>query len=453
LRKAILLDETVLNNPWIPPAIKSGLTDKQVQFLTCEGREAMYGGSAGGGKSFALLMAALQFVDVPTYHALILRRTYAQLSKAESIMSVSKEWLTGRRDAEGRPANWNGDTYTWTFPGGATLAFGHMKTADDRFNYQGAAYAYVGYDELTQFEELMYTYLFSRQRRKSASEIPLRMRAASNPGGIGHEWVKRRFIDPKTRKPGVVFIPAKLEDNPNLDRDSYVQSLNELDPITRSQLLAGDWNAVAGGRFLPGWFRYFMRRGDYLTFDERRSYHLNECRKFLTVDPAASDNNSADYTVISAWAVTPVHDLCWLGCHRGRWEIPDIVPQIQAAYKRWRASSVGIEAVASNAAVYQLARRTPMTVTQVSPAGRSKLVRATGAMVLASDGRIWLPAPEADPTFPLEDVLAEVSRFTGDDSQDAHDDIVDTLSYAVELRERMPTETARRQVPMVLGNI
>lgn len=444
----------MLNNPWIPPAIKNGLTDKQVQFLTFEGREAMYGGSAGGGKSFALLMAALQLADVPTYHALILRRTYAQLSKAESIMSAAKEWLTGRRDAEGRAANWNGDTYTWTFPSGATLAFGHMKAADDRFNYQGAAYAYVGYDELTQFEELMYTYLFSRQRRKNASEIPLRMRSASNPGGIGHEWVKRRFIDPKTRRPGVVFIPAKLDDNPNLDRDSYVQSLNELDPLTRAQLLAGDWDAVPGGRFEAGWFRYFMRRGDYLTLGERRSCHLyNECRRFLTVDPAASDSNAADYTAICAWGVTPDHDLLWLGCHRGKWQIPDIVPQIESQYRRWKASSVAIEAVLNNVAVYQIARRTSMNVARVSPEGKSKLVRATPAMVLAADGRVWLPAPEADPTFPLEDVLAELTRFTGEPGQDASDDLVDCLSYSVQCRERMPDAEQRRATPMVFGGI
>jgi hypothetical protein len=206
-------------------------------------QEAFYGGAAGGGKSDALLMAALQYVDQPGYAALILRRTFAQLDLPGAIMSRSKEWLTGA-------AHWNDDRKTWTFPSNATVTFGYLENDNDVYRYQGPEFQFVGFDELTQFSEKQYRYLFSRVRRLVDSNVPIRIRAASNPGGIGHAWVKRRFID--ERKPGVVFIPAKLDDNPHLDRAEYVLSLAELDETLRNQLLNGDWGAFEGAAFKVG---------------------------------------------------------------------------------------------------------------------------------------------------------------------------------------------------------
>jgi predicted phage terminase large subunit-like protein len=123
----------------------------------------------------------------------------------------------------------------------------------DHFRYQSAAFQYIGFDELSHFEEQQYRYMFSRLRRLEGVEVPLRMRSASNPGGVGHDWVKRRFIDPGS--PERPFIPSRLEDNPYLDRESYVESLKELDPTTREQLLNGDWVVrPPGGMFKRGWF-------------------------------------------------------------------------------------------------------------------------------------------------------------------------------------------------------
>ncbi|NGX43647.1 MAG: hypothetical protein K940chlam7_01946 [Chlamydiae bacterium] len=111
-----------------------------------------------------------------------------------------------------------------------------------------------GFDETTQFSEIQYTYLFSRLRRGATVNIPLRMRGASNPGGVGHDWVKQRFLIDGVRA-GRVFIPAKLADNPSLDQVEYRASLMELDPVTRLQLLEGDWEARHGGSiFKREWF-------------------------------------------------------------------------------------------------------------------------------------------------------------------------------------------------------
>jgi hypothetical protein len=122
-----------------------------------------------------------------------------------------------------------------------------------KFAYQGAAYQFVGFDELTHFSEPMYLYIgFSRQRRRlgRGTPVPVRTRASANPGGVGHLWVKRRFIDERDTK--VLFVPAKVTDNPGLDAADYAASLAHLPDETRRQLMDGDWGAFesqAFGRF------------------------------------------------------------------------------------------------------------------------------------------------------------------------------------------------------------
>jgi hypothetical protein len=251
-----LLRDTVDRNPWIPVTP----TTPQALFLTRWEQEAMYGGAAGGGKSVALLAAALQFVDVPGYSALLLRRTFPDLSQSGGLMDLAKSWLMGTK------AVWNEQRKVWTFPSGAVIAFGYLDTDADKYRYQGGGYQFIGFDELTQFEERQYLYLFSRLRKRAGMPVPLRMRSASNPGGIGHTWVRKRFItcEPAERIDRA-FVPAKLSDNPHLDQEQYLASLERLDAVTKQQLRDGDWNVThSGGVFDPlmiEWMRKHITAG------------------------------------------------------------------------------------------------------------------------------------------------------------------------------------------------
>jgi predicted phage terminase large subunit-like protein len=234
---------TVTDNPYI----RIRPSRLQALFLAWPGRELLYGGAAGGGKSVALLAGALQYAHVPGYAALLLRRTFADLNLPGALIPLSHEWL------QGTDAKWDGNEHRWTFPSGASLSFGYMASEADKYRYQSSEFQYIGFDELTQFTASMYLYPFSRLRKSDRMPVPLRVRGATNPGGGGHDWVKARFLD--SPHPARRFIPARLEDNPHLDRAAYEESLAVLDPVTRAQLRHGDWKVrPEGNLFKREWF-------------------------------------------------------------------------------------------------------------------------------------------------------------------------------------------------------
>lgn len=234
------LNKYIPHKPW----------PKQAAFLVLALKEGFYGGAGGGGKTDALLMAGLQFADVPDYAGLILRRTYKQLEFPDSILDRAHQWL---RNTDAR---WEAQHNRYVFPNGSKLVFGYLQYDKDVYNYDGPAFQFIGFDETTQFTEFQYRFLFARLRRAKNSPIPLRVRSASNPGGVGHLWVKQRFI--AQRHPERAFIPAYLEDNPSLDRDSYLKSLAELDEVTRLQRQYGDWDVShEGALFKRSWFMNF----------------------------------------------------------------------------------------------------------------------------------------------------------------------------------------------------
>lgn len=283
---------------WIPHEP----TPKQAAFLLLPHREALYGGAARGGKSDALLMFALQYMDVPGHAAILFRRTFADLAQPGALIPRSHEWL-GESEAR-----WNEQTKTWTFPSGATLSFGYMDSPNDHYRYQGTQFQSIGFDELTQFREPQYRYLFSRLTRLAGSRLPLRVRSTSNPGGSGHDWVARRFGLGSYAEPegGAVrpFIPARVADNPHVDVDEYVRSLSELDTLTRRQLLDGDWSARAeGSMFRREWFRF-------------EEHSRTECRWVRRWDLAGSDVKSGTDPDYTAGAL--------VGLHNGVWYIADM---------------------------------------------------------------------------------------------------------------------------------
>lgn len=212
--------------------------------------ELCYGGAKGGGKTDFLLWDFVEpeLIKKQGYRGIIFRRTYPRLTE---IIDRSYKWFSGF-------ATYNKQEKCWEWSSGAKLYFRHCQTEEDKYDYQGHEYQYMGFDQLEEFTGSQYDFL-KVQVRTTDPAIPVRVRATCNPGNIGHLWVKRRFIDKKIPLKvykdefGLtsIFIPAKIKDNPFLTTNDpqYINRLQSLPEHDRRALLDGDWNIFSGQYF------------------------------------------------------------------------------------------------------------------------------------------------------------------------------------------------------------
>lgn len=446
------------------PFIPHVPTSRQRLFLSLPHKEAFFGGAAGGGKSDALLMGALQYVDIPKYSAIIFRKQLTDLSLPGALIPRSQEWLNGT------PAEYKGGQ--WIFPSGATITFGYLSGPLDRYKYQGAEFQYIAFDELTQLTEEDYLYLRSRLRSPRCpdhantpdyrrckvcreyfpiSRVPLRVRSASNPGGTGHQWVRERFnirrhptLRTRTGRflyvgsnPKRPHIPSFLWDNPFLDEAQYADSLSELDPITREQLLSGDWGVTADGRFRKAWLRTYLVKDELIQLgghDSHRVYHLKDCAKFQIIDLAAStregpgDNTRyrkmPSYTVVMTFLLTPDNHLVIWDVDRFREEAPETYQRIKRAYAKHKPMFLGMEFTTMSTHFYQMLQRAGFNMRAFSPQSQDKISRSVDAQNRMEQGRIWFPAED----LPwVDDLYSELFTWTGSPEETA--DQIDCLSY------------------------
>ena len=285
----------------------------QTEFLAASEREVLYGGSAGGGKTMALIADPMRYFHNPNFNGLILRRTTDELR--EIIWKTQELYPKAFKGAK-----WQERKSQWVFPSGARLWLTYLERDEDVLRYQGQAFSYVAFDELTQHSTpFAWNYMRSRLRTTDPT-LPTFMRATTNPGGPGHQWVRKMFIDPspankpfaatdlETGEPMLYpesspkagqplfyrrFIPASLYDNPYLaDDGQYEANLLSLPEMQRRQLLEGDWAIAEGAAFSefrekdhvvepfdipPDWRRF--RSCDY-------GYSSYSAVHWFTIDPA-----------------------------------------------------------------------------------------------------------------------------------------------------------------------
>lgn len=231
------------------------ITKKQQKFINSEAFETLFGGAAGGGKSYGQLVDALLYaLKYKKSKQIIFRSTFADLEK--SLIRVSLEIYPLSI------ADYNSSKHTWKFRNGSIIDFGYIQYEKDVYQYQSAEYDVIRFDELTHFTEFMYTYMISRCR--GANPYPKRIKSSTNPGGVGHTWVKERFIDigePNTvhtckletgQEVTRIFIPSLVTDNKfmlSYDPD-YIKRLDALPEKERKALKYGDWD-IYDGMFFP----------------------------------------------------------------------------------------------------------------------------------------------------------------------------------------------------------
>jgi len=264
----------------------------------------MFGGSKGGGKTETLLRESLRQISNPNYRGVIFRRTFPRLGEIidRSFKYFKRLKLTySAKDIQlGLPA--------WTAPSGAKIAFGHVQHEQDKYSYQGKEFHYLGFDQVEEFTETQYLFLMA-QNRTSDPTIRCYIRSTANPGGIGHGWVKKRFIDSlvpnkikyfkrvldddievqKSDTQGIsrCFVPASIWDNPSLIKadPNYIRRLEQLPEEDKKALLYGDWN-VFKGQYFTMW---------------RNSVHVQDkpivpqYRKFLSLDYGYANPSSVGW--------------------------------------------------------------------------------------------------------------------------------------------------------------
>ena len=401
------------DSPYCPE--EPSLTQKV--FLRTYALEALFGGAAGGGKSSALLMSALQYVDVPGYNAIIFRRTYADLALPGAIMDRFSAWIS-----EIEEIRWNGSIYVATFPSGARISFGYLNNSQDYLRYKGAEFQFIGMDEVTEIREHDYRYLFSRLRRPASgpvSKVPLRMRAASNPAP---NWVRQRFIvegDDNNR----IFVPSKLEDNPGIDADSYRRSLQALDPVERKRLEEGDWWSTTLGTMFDRESIVIMENDEVPTLSP-----MARAVRFwdLAATEPSQSNPDPDWTVGTLMlfdkGISYVLDV---RRHRGKGEdIENLIAQ--TAYEDGRSVPIRIEqepGSSGKALIDQYARYVlPGFDLMGIRATGDKVTRARPFAAAVANGNVRLVRGKW-----LTDWLDEVSAFP---EACAHDDQVDSATGA-----------------------
>lgn len=289
---------------------------RQRAFMARREYEALYGGAAGGGKSDALVIEALRQVHIPNYKALILRKTFPETRELidKSLQYYKQAFPT---------AKYNGSAHLWTFPSGAKIYFGSLNHTQDRLKYSGLQFDFIAFDELTMFTWDEYSFMFSRNR-PSGPGTRVYIRSTANPGGVGHGWVKERFITaapPMTPIPEVVkwkdpdgvehertqhriFVPARLFDNQALmtNDPNYVTRLASMPTALREALLDGSWDSFSGQVFTEF-------RNDPAHYQDRKYTHV--------IDPFRIPDDWAIWCGLD-WGYSRPFSVGWFAVDRNR---------------------------------------------------------------------------------------------------------------------------------------
>ncbi len=423
----------------------------QTAFLKADADIVIYGGAAGGGKTYGALLAALRHHQTPNARVGIFRRDRGRLTNPGGLWDEADKiypYFGGMS---------NQQTLTYKFPQGARISMHGLQYEADVKKHHGSQYSVMIFDELTEFTEYQFFYMMSRNR--SDAGIASYIRATCNPDSTS--WV-RTFIDwwiggdglPIPARSGkvrwfarindslhwadsqydlmrdynlqehdcksVTFIPATIEDNQILLQNDprYISNLRALPEVQKQQLLYGNWNVKADGKvFKQADFKNYIRIPPSYLF------------KVIVVDTAQKTKESSDYTVIQAW-IKVEGSIYLVDQVRGKYEYPDLKRMFIAfATKHLDARNIYIEDAVSGTALIQECSREPGLQGRIKPITRSKdkYTRAYDAQGYVKSGYVFIN-PMSDY---YTDYISEMTAFSGDNSH-AHDDQVDCTCDAIQ---------------------
>jgi len=437
---------------------------KQEEFLTTKADIAVYGGAAGGGKTFGLLMSPLYHVDNPKFNAVFFRRSIVQIRNPGGLWDESMS-LYLNIDAKPRQ-----QFLDWKFESGSIIKFAHLENDSTVYNWQGSQLNMILFDELTHFTKHQFFYLLSRNR--SVSGIKPQIRASTNPDKFS--WV-RQFIDwwigedgyPIAERSGVIryfvqvdndilwaddpdelrhiaepksftFIPSKLTDNKILmEADpGYMSSLQAQNRVERARLLDGNWDIDYSD------FGSLIDRTDFMRYEERLD-HLGQVtyplfeKVYFVVDSASKTKEANDYSVIGLFGKTLVDKQYYiLDWFRGKLEAHYFEQKIEDLWnqhKKLGPQGIWIEDASTGIVLLQNLRRKGIPVFGLKPI-KDKFTRLTDSLGIIKSKFVHIPSNASW----INTFIAECEAFRADGKHVVldketlpHDDQVDVLAYGL----------------------
>lgn len=442
---------------------------RQAEFLALECEEALFGGAAGGGKTEALLMWLAEGVHIPGYNAVIYRRYQTDTSGDESALLAKSGKLypalggklTGLR---------------WVFPtpggGSSSITLDGVAHENSVLSAQGKEFHRMAFDEMTHFTEFMVNFLITTRMRK-VKGFPIRcgMRGSANPGGPGHGWVKERYITDEAIKAvknldvneptpfGMVFwkdehtayVPSRAADNPSLDVEDYVRRLSRnKNPVERARMMNGDWGISPEGLIKPNWLRYYTMRDQMVdllvsrpdgqggmihTNEVLSSFHINTCRRFMTVDTAGgmkditreSKGKPLSWTVAQTWDTRRLgntHVLILKHVWRDRVGFTEVCHKLKELHSLYGSTRIRIEDKTMGPDIANLMFG-HLPIDLIPTGNVDKVTRATPLLNMLEQGCVYLPREENSWRHTLEE---EWLSWQG--LEDETNDQVDTAAYA-----------------------
>ena len=429
----------------------------QTQFLSCPADIAIFGGAAGGGKSYALLLEPLRHINVKDFSGVVFRRTLADVRKPGSIWDTSVG-LYGELGAKPRL-----DTFTWQFPKGAKIVFGHLEHDTTVLDWQGAQVPFIAFDELTHFSRSQFFYLLSRNR--STCGVRPYVRATTNPDA--DSWVAELiawWIDPETGLPipsragvlrwfardgdaiiwgdsaeevsarvagsqpkSLTFIPAKLEDNAILMAadPGYRANLLALPVVERERLLGGNW------KIKPAAGLYFKREW----FIKVPKLPPRESLRVYGGSDYAVTSGRGDFTVHAVVGIDPDGDPWLLDLWRHQAASDEWVNAFCSLVKKhkpmaWAEETGQIKSGVGPFLERAMREQRAYTSREQFPTKGDKAIRAQSIRGLIATRGLRIPQ-DAEWS---ETVISELYQFP---SKSVHDDIVDALGLVGQLLDTM----------------
>lgn len=403
--------------------------------------ELLFGGQAGGGKSVGLLADASRHLNLSDFAAILFRRTYKQLTEPGGLVQRSHELFLSQG------GEYQQGDHRWRFPSGSQIVLRHLQYSSDRYAYQGAEYSWVGFDQLEQFEENDYLYLFSRARSRDP-RIRARIRNSANPGP---EWILRRWLPwlgndaelsakgwPHAKSGQVLyfkrvndedvltdkkdpealsrtFIPSSIYDNPILLKNDpgYINRLKALPYVERMRLLEGDWHVKeqGGTLFKPEWISVVTGREPAI-------------KRVRAWDLAATASTEADFTANSLWEIDKGNLITVVDAYQDRLS-PGDVSALLNTYHRTDPLDVIFAfeqepGQAGKAQAHQLRQQFLGRPLIILPVMRDKVTRSYALSSAFEGGRVRLLEGKWNSWFIL--------HYVNFPSPGWHDDIVDTGS-------------------------